>query len=115
MKASKAVVDSMVRAQVISNLGFETNDQLERMSNQSFSGVIEVEVDGETVRRAYEVRVIATAPLEGVTAEEQHFARVQAYKDDVAEKAKKAAEKAEAKAKKIASDKAKRERKKEGN
>lgn len=112
MKTSKAVIDSMVRAQVIEALGLEHNPSLERMSNQSFSGVTTIQIDGQDVQRAYEVRVIATAPIENISANEQHRARVDGYAEAIAEKARAAAEKAEAKVAKIARDKAKREQKK---
>lgn len=107
MKHSKLVVDAAVRAKVAEMFGFTTVDGAAPISANSVGGVVTVEVDGTEYTRAYEVRVIATAPIEDVSAEEQHEARVEAYERKTREAAEKKAAAAEEKARKIAKKKEK--------
>lgn len=111
MKHSKLIVDAAVRAKVAEMFGFTAVDGASPISANSVGGVVTVEVDGTEYTRAYEVRVIATAPIEDVSAEEQHEARVEAYERKTREAAEKKAAAAEEKARKIAKKKAEKAKK----
>lgn len=113
MKHSKLIVDAAVRAKVAEMFGFTAVDGASPISANSVGGVVTVEVDGTEYTRAYEVRVIATAPIEDVSAEEQHEARVEAYERKTREAAEKKAAAAEEKARKIAKKKAEKAKKEE--
>lgn len=111
MKHSKLIVDAAVRAKVAEMFGFTAVDGASPISANSVGGIVTVEVDGTEYTRAYEVRVIATAPIEDVSAEEQHEARVEAYERKTREAAEKKAAAAEEKARKIAKKKAEKAKK----
>lgn len=113
MKHSKLIVDAAVRAKVAEMFGFTAVDGASPISANSVGGIVTVEVDGTEYTRAYEVRVIATAPIEDVSAEEQHEARVEAYERKTREAAEKKAAAAEEKARKIAKKKAEKAKKEE--
>jgi len=111
-KISKTVVDADLRARIFSHLDIAnayTEDSLFYKINDRQYGVILTDKNG--MERYCRVGVIVAEEREDMTARELMQSEIEAYNQKQADKA----EKAKAKEKKIAKDKARREKEKEEN
>ena len=107
---SKAITENTVRMAAFTALNIPENAQFVRISNQSYGAVF---TDDNGVERMVELRAIVRKVDEELSGSEMLAAEVKAYADKVADKAAKAAERAEVKTKKIAKDAERRAKKSE--
>ena len=105
-KISKAEVDKNLRERVFQMIADGDSDLFQKVNDRQ-QGVILTDLNGES--RYVRLGAIVAELREDMTAEELMQAEIDAYNQKQAEKAEKAKKKAE----KIASDKAKREEKKD--
>lgn len=105
IQISKAVTDATVRTAGMNILGIKDNENFVQFSNQSFGMIV---ADDNGVERLLEVRFIAGAVDEDMTAQEKLDAKVAEWQEKLDKQEQKKKDRAE----KAAKDKAERERKK---